>query len=286
MSDRTCKYPGCVRKLNARGYCAAHYARLRDSRDMDAPIQSRAFFSGRPCSVDGCDRSTVAGGFCSAHYQRSQHGVDMGKPLRQSYAPGQECSVDGCDRSPKSLGYCAMHYGRQLGRGRECKYPGCANDIVGGGRSYCAAHYARHRTGRDMDRPITPRVTYAIHDECGFWTAHTRVTRQWGAASQYPCVNDCGFYAEDWAYDGTDPAQLYGFSNGSHMFYSRYPEFYMPLCKGCHHSRDKGSAARELRQYRRLLHEFGLTHDEMYRACKREASVKRLREAADLEESA
>lgn len=65
-----------------------------------------------------------------------------------------------------------------------------------------------------------------------YGSAHYRVARMWGPASQYPCTA-CGRPAAQWAYDGTDETQLY-VAKRSVGFYSLYPEFYMPMCYLCH----------------------------------------------------
>ena len=81
---------------------------------------------------------------------------------------------------------------------------------------------------------------------------HLRLKRIWGPARNYPCV-DCGKSAQEWAYDGTDPGQQLGlYSSGrvSKVWYSIWPEFYMPLCKKCHAGRDGAKAVAELLEYR------------------------------------
>lgn len=86
-------------------------------------------------------------------------------------------------------------------------------------------------------------------------TVHNRARRLWGSASQYPCV-ECGNDAAEWAYDGTDPTQLYARERpdkSTWLYYSRFPEFYMPMCKKCHRIRDKRKAAEELHAYRMLV---------------------------------
>ena len=82
-------------------------------------------------------------------------------------------------------------------------------------------------------------------------TAHNHVVRLWGSASRYDCVS-CGEPAKDWAYDGTDPTYLLGADRpgNSLVRFSRFPEFYMPLCILCHKRRDRTETARELSEYR------------------------------------
>jgi hypothetical protein len=309
MSDRTCSVGGCGKKHCAKGLCNLHW-RQQYRRSLAT------------CKHPGCTRTGSGGsGYCATHYNRHRNGGDMDAPVK-IYNPGQSCIEDGCERPCHARGYCTKHYSRHKQSAEECRRPGCTRTIEHGSLGWCEVHYKRHRRGTDMDIPVrlidpsrpcsvegcdkpykssgycerhykrwqTGRDVNApdrsIHDECSYQTAHRRIWRAWGSASEHLCV-DCGFEAKEWAYDGSDSAQLYGIQpNGSYCFYSRYPEFYMPLCSDCHSLRDRGSAARELRQYRKLRHEFDLTYDEMRQACKREASIKRLREAADLEESA
>lgn len=92
-----------------------------------------------------------------------------------------------------------------------------------------------------------------------YTTAHQRVSTLWGKASLYPCITDCGRPAREWAYDGTDPEQLYGKRVGGMSYYSAWPEFYMPMCLSCHKRRDKAEYRRELEEYREWKHRTGLT---------------------------
>jgi hypothetical protein len=77
-------------------------------------------------------------------------------------------------------------------------------------------------------------MAYSIHNAVLYNSAHSRVKDLWGSASQYRCVK-CPEQAIDWAYDGTDLTQLTS-SSGD---YSRYPEFYMPMCRRCHRFADR-----------------------------------------------
>lgn len=42
------------------------------------------------------------------------------------------------------------------------------------------------------------------------------------------------------------------------MWYSAYPEFYMPMCRRCHKKRDNAMRIEELRKYRYMKKERGL----------------------------
>ena len=75
-------------------------------------------------------------------------------------------------------------------------------------------------------------------DDLGYMAAHDRVRVLWGRASEHCCVG-CEKPARDWAYDGTDPSERYGTNSvGTYLHYSVWPEFYMPMCRGCHLKRD------------------------------------------------
>ena len=137
------------------------------------------------------------------------------------------------------------------------------------GRGLCKLHYQQDRRGADLsgrmvDNPVHKCVHKWVDRPVGHGGAHSRVRRVWGSASQYPCI-ECGNTAKDWAYDGTDPTQLYEARGGraAKSFYSLYPEFYMPMCAKCHALRDKGAAAIELQMYRTIAHKSGLSGMEI-----------------------
>lgn len=136
----------------------------------------------------------------------------------------------------------------------KCPRPHCA-------KGYCNTHYAQYRDGKDPHGE-----PYWLTKPIGFSAAHSRCRSLWGKASQYPCI-ECGKQAKQWAYDGTDPTELLeGVSRGagqagksSYILYSIFPEFYMPMCYGCHARRDGARAANELREYRQWRQRTGMT---------------------------
>lgn len=127
----------------------------------------------------------------------------------------------------------------------ECKDPILARDL-------CKRHYSKwHKYGD----PLAGRMNVrrggqgkglngeSIHREVGYGAAHSRVKRLWGPANVHLCVQ-CGSQAGEWAYDGTDPMELCTSRRNilglpSEVAYSRYPEFYMPMCRGCHVKMDR-----------------------------------------------
>lgn len=61
-----------------------------------------------------------------------------------------------------------------------------------------------------------------------------------GPVTDLDCI-ECGGPANEWAYDGTDPTERVWLSEGKYAVrYSVWPEFYMPMCFGCHRKRDAG----------------------------------------------
>lgn len=179
------------------------------------------------CIQPGCDgyRKSKLLGYCDAHLKRYNRNADMTKPIK---------------RYRKSVPYCV--------------HPGCGRHVKAG--DLCAGHYTQSCRGREL------RSIRSIHDHVAYEAAHFRTAALWGSASTHRCV-DCGVPAKDWAYDGTDPTQLLGGSardgRAAIMFYSRYPEFYMPLCRRCHNRRDKAAQQRELSEYRSWRHRTGKT---------------------------
>lgn len=176
------------------------------------------------------------------------------------------CSVSECSRVHKGHGYCQMHL-KRLKRGVEldapirdltrpefCIVPGCHDKCYA--RKMCVKHYARAANGQPVNRPqsgygVRPRAL-AQSSSC-----HKRISKLWGPARNYPCVS-CQLPAKEWAYDGTDPEEMYlpvtGDVNASWNKCSQWPEFYKPLCLSCHRSEDKAALRVEMYEYREWKH--------------------------------
>jgi hypothetical protein len=81
----------------------------------------------------------------------------------------------------------------------------------------------------------TVKPIRTVWDEVTYHGAHLRCGALWGTAKHHPCVV-CGKPAADWAYDGTDPTERYDDARDyfnqvrTILPYSRFPEFYMPMC--------------------------------------------------------
>ena len=54
MADDTCSIAGCLRRVESRGWCKAHYSRwLRTGNTGDDPLTAEASDVGK-CHIDGC----------------------------------------------------------------------------------------------------------------------------------------------------------------------------------------------------------------------------------------
>lgn len=105
-------------------------------------------------------------------------------------------------------------------------------------RGMCNRHYLRWRAHGD---PFHERV-YLRGEENHYWagddityiSAHFRVRRAKGSATQYACVQ-CDGPAHEWAYDHQDPDEKAEDGKGN---YSTKPEHYQPMCRTCHRRMD------------------------------------------------
>jgi hypothetical protein len=228
----------------------------------------QVFTGPKRCTIDGCDRVSNYGpdGYCKMHDYRQERGLPLTPELlRASNGQRTPCIVKGCKRprgSPE--GYCVGHarqlretgtvtptFQPRMKQPPQCNFEGCTNKAQSKG--YCSAHLRQLRVNGRMV-PIR-----TIFDECTYIAAHRRCRQLWGSSTQYPCVA-CGKPAEDWAYDGTDPTESHDDRVEWVVAYSRFPEFYMPMCKPCHKSRDveKRLAERRLfREWRESQVQFG-----------------------------
>lgn len=219
----------------------------------------QVFTGTKRCSIEGCGRVSNYGpdGYCRMHEVRKERGQQFASELLR--APNGErtpCVVKGCKRPRGNRdGYCAGHarqlretgtvtptFQPRMKQPPRCLFDGCTGKPVSKG--YCGSHYVQLKKHGQM-QPIR-----TIFDECTYIAAHHRCRTLWGSARQYPCVT-CGNPAEDWAYDGTDPTELFDNERVEWVVaYSRFPEFYMPMCKPCHKSRDIERVLAERRLYR------------------------------------
>jgi hypothetical protein len=203
-----CSVDGCERQSNygPLGYCRMHEYRHKNGIPLDAPLMRVPGGTATPCVIDGCDRSRrIKAGYCHGHARRLKNGGEMVPEFEPRMKQPEKCTFPGCTRRAQAKGYCQAH-NRQL---------------------------------RVHGRMVDVRTVW---DSCSYSAVHHRCRQLWGRVHQYPCV-ECGEPAEEWAYDGKDPTELYRENSDwgklrSIIPYSRFPEFYMPMCKSCHKRRD------------------------------------------------
>lgn len=91
-ATRTCSVDSCGKPHLARGYCSAHYTRVRIHGSPDvalkAPNGTRA-----GCSVSGCEREHDGLGYCAMHRRRLQtHGTTGPRPMAGPHNPNWSAS--------------------------------------------------------------------------------------------------------------------------------------------------------------------------------------------------
>lgn len=115
------------------------------------------------------------------------------------------CAVDGCDaglRSDNQSGRCYTH---------------------------------RHRGERKVKGFREPAKR--IKENLTYRSAHKRIWRERGKASEQGCITGCGNMATGWAYFGPVVGAQYGetdLGSGQFAIWSSEPEDYSPLCTACH----------------------------------------------------
>ena len=106
-----CIVDGCDNKASARGYCHAHYYRLKRTGDLKESIPVSPY--GRVgCLIEGCVRAHAAHGYCAPHNARTKRN---GSPTGGRHVPGSfgsTCNIDGCEKPHASSGLCTMHLAR------------------------------------------------------------------------------------------------------------------------------------------------------------------------------
>lgn len=200
---RICSVEGCDKEVEARGWCAMHYARYR--RHGDPTVVKRG--PGRVCSIGGCGKKHSARGYCHMHYKRMLRNGDPLKRVRM-VAPDR-CAIEGCEGKPVGRGWCKLHWQRWYRTGD----PLGVRDLKGDNNGMW------------------------VGDDANYFGIHTRLGAVRGKASERLCEH-CGEPAEHWAYTHDDPEEKV---SADGLAYSvRIEEFYVPLCVECHSRFDVG----------------------------------------------
>lgn len=153
-------------------------------------------------------------GLCYGHYMKAWR---YGDASHDAYRPRQDLT------------------GKRFGKLRVISYErrsGEASRWVC--RCECGAE-SKARTG-DLNRGTVTTcgaVEHQMQEIVEYTTAHARVARAKGKASEHACV-DCGANGAYWSYDHTDPEELRSASVPSNPPYSLDIEHYEPRCVACH----------------------------------------------------
>jgi hypothetical protein len=150
------------------------------------------------------------------------------------------CRLEDCDRIARRDFLCETHFKRRAAAltDWDAAIPHRHNRLG-----------AFERFGKTLDYTIL-----------SYGAVHQRMRLALGSARAHRCRNECGKQASTWAYDGTDPDELFGPNqNGSWSFYSLRQNFYQPMCHRCHLLMDKRRAAQELLEYRLWKQQTGMT---------------------------
>lgn len=78
-----CLADGCEKKAVCKGYCMAHYTRLKDYGRLNRVLGSN---QGLTCKEEECDRAAVSSGYCKTHYQkRVTYGPDKARSKNRGH---------------------------------------------------------------------------------------------------------------------------------------------------------------------------------------------------------
>jgi HNH endonuclease len=90
FSPTLCSMPDCVRPVRSRGYCLAHYTRLRRGQDLSTPLHKTRLSPLETCSTEGCNLLRYCKSLCIAHYERQRRGTDSTAPVIRRYLTLQQ----------------------------------------------------------------------------------------------------------------------------------------------------------------------------------------------------
>lgn len=172
----------CDKLSEKRGLCGAHYYRMRNGNDMDAPWFARPSRScGATILGEPCDKPHYGNGLCSGHRERLKNGSpDMDAPWKGTKLCPATVEGEPCGRKTRQRGFCNGHALR-FRRGTEMDAPWTVKDpdrscsgTIGGEpcdrpyskNGYCKGHAERQTSGTDMDAPwqihINDRTCIAV----------------------------------------------------------------------------------------------------------------------------
>ena len=89
VTSKKCKVLQCNRHAETKGFCATHYQRMRQGKNIEKPVQKRnsPYPEGLTCKIECCDRPAQVDFMCLAHYHRLQKASSrtrMDTPIRKT----------------------------------------------------------------------------------------------------------------------------------------------------------------------------------------------------------
>jgi hypothetical protein len=120
LSKKKCSVDGCGRGAYERGWCIAHYNRVRRHGSPGAARiapRIKASVRGAGCSVAGCRRPRRRSAYCSSHAHRVHRYGTPFEPERRSRGV-HKCAVEGCERFVAWGRNCPAHARQLLVHGR------------------------------------------------------------------------------------------------------------------------------------------------------------------------
>lgn len=98
-----CLAEDCGNTVYARGYCVAHYTRLRRNGHLD--IRMNRYREGE-CIYIGCAEKPNSSGYCTKH-ARYVRESETGTPYKAKVI--RLCGIDGCEKTHAAHGLCSGH---------------------------------------------------------------------------------------------------------------------------------------------------------------------------------
>ena len=144
---KVCTIEGCEKPLNCRGYCKAHYERLRRKGTTDRK------YIPTHCTAQGCAKPHLARGYCGTHWARWKRYGSPELPVRPEY---DTCAAENCGHSPRS-----RH------------------------SQWCETHYYRIR--RQGNHEVSLRWAHRSGEKVSYRGLHTRIVTARGKAAEHTC---------------------------------------------------------------------------------------------------
>lgn len=134
-TSRVCSVDGCVRPVNARGWCSMHLSRWQRHGEVGGPEST--YRPDAACSIEGCGRLSQARGLCGMHYARLRKNGSTADPrpgLLDRVMSKVEKRPDGCWIwvGAVSHGYGRVRVGQRVQQAHRVLYELLRGAVPGG----------------------------------------------------------------------------------------------------------------------------------------------------------